>query len=201
MTTNRMEAFSDGVLAIVITIMVLEFKVPHEPTFEALRPLLPVVLSYILSFIYLAIYWNNHHHLMQVTEHVNGKVLWANMHLLLWLSVIPFATAWMGEAFGQVPVTIYSCILLMAAIAFTILERSIIRLHGPDSLLARATAGSWKEFTSLALYLVALCASFLNPWISIDCFIVVAIIWLMPDGRIERLMLEEYQRSQEETKA
>lgn len=188
MTTNRLEAFSDGVIAIIITIMVLEFKVPEQPTFEALRPLIPIALSYLLSFVYIAIYWHNHHHMMQVTEQIDGRVMWANTHLLLWLSVVPFSTAWLGEHFGTVPVFLYGLVLLMCAVAFALLEHAIIRLHGPNSSLARATAASRKEKFSILLYLGGTAVAFWMPWISIAAFVSVAIMWMIPDRRIERVL-------------
>ena len=187
MTKGRLEAFTDGVLAIVITIMVLELKVPHGGDFEHLKPLLPVFLSYVLSFIYLAIYWNNHHHMMQTVKHVTGKILWANLHLLFWLSLIPFVTGWMGEnEFTTASVFLYGTILFMAAIAYTILQRLIIKSHGEKSILAKALGSDLKGKISPVLYLIGIFSSFYNVWISASLFILVAIIWLIPDKRIEK---------------
>src|SRR5215212_6779053 len=165
MGTTRLEAFSDGVLAIIITIMVLELRVPHEASLDALKPVLPVLFSYVLSFVYVGIYWNNHHHMIHVTRHVDGAILWANLHLLFWLSLFPFATAWMGENhFAAIPTAIYAAVLLMAAIAYTILARVIIRREGPDSVLARAFGRDWKGKLSLVIYVAAIALSFLNHW-------------------------------------
>jgi uncharacterized membrane protein len=187
MGTNRLEAFSDGVLAILITIMVLELRAPHSPEIAALRPLLPVFLSYLLSFVYLGIYWNNHHHMLHVTERVNGVVLWANLHLLFWLSLVPFVTAWMGEnSFRAVPTALYGCVLLMAAIAYFILQRAILAENGYDSVLARAVGGDLKGKISPLLYATAIAAAFWQPWISDALYVTVALIWLIPDRRIER---------------
>ena len=187
MGTGRLEAFSDGVLAIIITIMVLELEVPHEISLQALATLWPVFLSYVLSFIYVGIYWNNHHHMLQVTKRVNGTVLWANLHLLFWLSLVPFVTAWMGEnSFAAVPTALYGAVMLMAAVAWWILEHSIVAEHGHDSLLAAAVEGSYKEKVSPALYIVAIILSFVQPWIAGVLYAIVALIWLIPDRRIER---------------
>jgi uncharacterized membrane protein len=187
MTKSRLEAFSDGVLAIIITIMVLEMKVPHGVHVEALRPLLPVFLSYILSFIYLAIYWNNHHHLFQAVHHVNGRVLWANMHLLFWLSLIPFVTGFMGENHAApVPVALYGGVLLCAAAAFFILTRALLSLHEKGSPLARALAKSRKEHVSLGLYVASIPLAFVHPWIACSIYVAVALIWVIPDMRMER---------------
>ncbi len=186
MRTSRLEAFTDGVLAIVITIMVLEMKVPHGEDLAALRPLVPVLLSYVLSFAYLAIYWNNHHHMLNVTRRVSGGVLWANMHLLFWLSLIPFVTGWMGENFGPVTVSAYGVVLLGAAIAYWILQRSIIHLEGKDSVLASAVGRDVKGNISPLLYAAAIVLAFVSPWISAALYIGVAAIWLVPDRRIER---------------
>ncbi|HEV3049700.1 MAG TPA: TMEM175 family protein, partial [Longimicrobium sp.] len=164
MGTTRLEAFSDGVLAIIITIMVLEMKVPHGTDVAALRPLLPVLLSYVLSFVYVGIYWNNHHHMLHVTRHVGGGVLWANLHLLFWLSLVPFVTGWMGENhFAPLPTAVYGVVLLMAAIAYMILQRAILTREGHDSLLARATASGWKERISPVLYVAAIPLAFASP--------------------------------------
>ncbi len=189
MGTNRLEAFSDGVLAIIITIMVLELKVPHEADLRALRPILPVFLSYILSFVYLGIYWNNHHHMLRVTETVSGSVLWANLHLLFWLSLIPFVTGWMGENhFASAPTAIYGVILLMAAIAYFILQGRIIAGQGRDSLLARALGRDVKGKISPILYLTAIPLAFVERWVAGGIYVLVALIWLVPDRRIERAL-------------
>lgn len=186
---NRMEAFSDGVLAIIITIMVLELKVPHGVELEALRPLLPVFLSYVLSFIYIGIYWNNHHHLLHTIEKVSGGILWANLNLLFWLSLFPFATAWIGEnSVASTPTAVYGCVLLMAAIAYYILQRAIIAKHGRDSLLAAAIGADWKGKLSPALYLLGIGLSFVHPWIGSALYVLVALLWLVPDRRIERVL-------------
>jgi uncharacterized membrane protein len=188
-STGRLEAFSDGVLAIIITIMVLEMKVPHGAEFAALRPLTPVFLSYVLSFIYLGIYWNNHHHMMHAMHRVSGPLLWANLHLLFWLSLVPFVTGWMGENhFAPAPVALYGFVLLMAAVAYTIMVRAALRIEGPDSTLARAIGGDRKGNLSLALYVVGIVASFFQVWIAGTAFITVALIWLIPDQRIERVL-------------
>src|SRR3954454_13529883 len=182
METNRLEAFSDGVLAIIITIMVLELKAPHGTELAALQPLVPVFLSYLLSFIYIGIYWNNHHHLFQSARQVSGSVLWANLHLLFWLSLFPFTTAWVGENhLAPVPSAVYGFVLLMAAIAFWLLQRAIIAQQGRDSLLATAIGADWKGKLSPALYLAAIPLSFVNPWIAIAIYVVVALLWLIPD--------------------
>ena len=186
MNKTRLEAFSDGVLAIIITIMVLELKTPHGADLAALKPLLPVFLSYVLSFIYLGIYWNNHHHLLQATHHINGNILWANLHLLFWLSLIPFATAWMGENhFASSPTALYGVVLLCAAIAYTILQTLIIKHHGANSVLAAAVGRDWKGKISLAFYVAAIPLAFVNEWISDAFYVTVAAIWLIPDRRIE----------------
>ena len=187
MKTTRLEAFSDGVLAIIITIMVLELKVPHAVELSALKPLLPVLSSYVLSFIYLGIYWNNHHHLFQATEEVSGGILWANLHLLFWLSLFPFTTAWMGENhLAPIPTAIYGFVLLMAAIAFYILQRTIIAKEGRESLLAQAVGVDWKGKFSLVLYVAAIPLAFVSVWIAAALYVVVALLWLIPDPRIER---------------
>ena len=191
MTKGRMEAFSDGVLAIVITIMVLEMKVPHEASWHAMRPLLPVFLSYVLSFVFLGIYWNNHHHLLQAVRHVNGGILWANLHLLFWLSLIPFVTGWMGENhFAATPVALYAFVLLMAGAAYFILVNVLISHHGPESHIAKAIAGGWKEKLSLALYIISIPVAFVHPLISCTIFVAVAVLWLIPDRRIERTLIK-----------
>ncbi|PYK12151.1 MAG: hypothetical protein DME64_17300 [Verrucomicrobia bacterium] len=187
MKTTRLEAFSDGVLAIIITIMVLELKVPHAVELAALKPVLPVLLSYVLSFIYLGIYWNNHHHLFQVTEEVSGGILWANLHLLFWLSLFPFTTAWMGENhLAAIPTAIYGFVLLMAAIAYYILQRTIIAKEGRESLLAQAVGRDWKGKLSPLLYLAAIPLAFVSPWIAGGLYVFAALLWLIPDPRIER---------------
>jgi len=192
MTKGRLEAFSDGVMAIIITIMVLELKVPHGGTFKDLSPLLPIFISYVLSFIYLAIYWNNHHHMMQTVKHVTGKVLWANMHLLFWLSLVPFVTGWMGENhFTSASVFLYGVILLGAAIAYFILQRLIIKDHGKDSILSKALGNDLKGKISPILYVLGIITTFFNVWISGAIFVLVAIIWLIPDSRIEKALQKE----------
>ena len=187
MTKGRLEAFSDGVIAVIITIMVLELKVPHAVELSALKPLLPVFLSYVLSFIYLGIYWNNHHHLFQATEQVSGGILWANLHLLFWLSLFPFATGWMGEnGLAAIPTAVYGFVLLMAAIAYYILECTIIAKEGRDSLVAQAVGRDWKAKLSLVLYLAAIPLAFVSPWIAAGLYVFSALLWLIPDRRIER---------------
>jgi uncharacterized membrane protein len=187
MGKGRLEAFSDGVMAIIITIMVLELKAPHSAELGALRSVLPAFLSYVLSFIYVGIYWNNHHHLLHAASRVNGITLWANLHLLFWLSLIPFVTAWAGEShFGTWPVAAYGMVLLMCAVAWEIERRQLVRLHERDSPLAKAIGRNVKEGVSLAIYAVAIGAAFINPWIACALYAVVAVIWLIPDSRIER---------------
>ena len=187
MSTTRLEAFSDGVIAILITIMVLELRAPHDSSLAALRPLWPVFLSYVMSFIYPGIYWNNHHHLLHASEHVNGRILWANLHLLFWLSLVPFATAWMGEnEFAGSSVALYGVVLLSAAIAYTILVRALLALHGRESLLATALGSDFKGKISIVLYIVGIALTFVNNWIGFAMYVLVAIIWLAPDKRIER---------------
>ncbi len=189
MEKGRLEAFSDGVIAIIITIMVLEIKVPHGADLAALRPLIPVFLSYILSFLYVGIYWNNHHHLFQAVRYVNGLVLWANMHLLFWLSLFPFATGWMGEnQFAAMPVSLYGMVLLLAASAYYILTRTLIKHHGQDSTLAIAVGRDFKGKVSLAIYALAIPLSFVYPLAACGLYILVAILWLIPDRRIERTL-------------
>jgi uncharacterized membrane protein len=191
MHKGRLEAFSDGVIAIIITIMVLEMKVPKGHDLAALTPLIPVFLSYVLSFIYVGIYWNNHHHMLQATQKVGGGVLWANLHLLFWLSLVPFVTGWMGESHFDVwPVACYGAVLLGAAIAYTILQHLLTKLHGSDSVLAKASGSSTKERVSLALYAAAIPLAFVNRWISCALFVTVAVIWLIPDRRIVEAMRE-----------
>jgi uncharacterized membrane protein len=189
MDKTRLEAFSDGVIAILITIMVLELKVPHSPTWEALREIRSVFLVYVLSFIYLGIYWSNHHHLMQATEQVSGGVLWANLHLLFWLSLVPFTTGWMGENhFATIPTALYGVILLAASIAYYILVRVIISVNGPTSTLARAVGRDKKGQISTALYIVAIPLAFVRPYLAEAIYVLVAGIWLVPDRRIERTL-------------
>jgi uncharacterized membrane protein len=189
MGTSRVEAFSDGVIAIIITIMVLELQVPHETSLQALRPLLPVFLSYVLSFIYIGIYWNNHHHMLHATKLVDGEILWANLHLLFWLSLVPFATAWLGEnQLSSVPLALYGGVLLMAAVAYALLQRVIIARQGPDSMLAEAVGRDLKGKGSVVLYIPAIGAAFIEPWIAVSLYVIVALIWLVPDRRIERTL-------------
>lgn len=187
MSKGRMEAFSDGVIAILITIMVLQLTVPHGPNLQDLLPLLPIFLSYVLSFVFLGIYWSNHHHLLQAIAHVDGKVLWANLHLLFWLSLIPFVTGWMGENhFAALPVALYGVVFLLASVAYFILVRVLIALNGRDSILAAALGRDLKGKISLAIYASAIPIAFLNSWISFGLYIIIAIIWLVPDRRIEK---------------
>ncbi|HEV8367765.1 MAG TPA: TMEM175 family protein [Pyrinomonadaceae bacterium] len=191
MTTSRLEAFSDGVIAILITIMVLELRPPHDPGIQGLRPLIPIVFSYLLSFLFLGIYWTNHHHLLHAAEHVNGRVLWANLHLLFWLSLVPFVTAWVGEThFAQWPVALYGIILLLAAIAYFVLVRSLLSLHGPSSLLATALGSDFKGKISIVFYLIAIPLSFVRPWLAFALYVLVAVMWLVPDRRIERNIVQ-----------
>jgi uncharacterized membrane protein len=186
---SRVEAFSDGVLAIIITIMVLELRAPHEATLAALLPLWPKVLSYALSFLFVGIYWNNHHHLFQVVERVNGPLLWANLHLLFWLSLVPFGAAWMGEnRFAAAPVALYGVILLGAACAYFIMTRVLLANHAGDSLLARALGSDFKGRISVAIYVIAIAVAGLLPWLAGALYAVVVVIWLVPDRRIERLL-------------
>jgi uncharacterized membrane protein len=200
MRTGRLEAFSDGVLAIIITIMVLELRPPHDATVASLRPLAPVALSYVLSFTYIGIYWNNHHHMLHVTQRVDGGILWANLHLLFWLSLVPFVTAWMGENhFAGVPTAAYGIVLLMAAIAYFVLQQVIIASEGRESRLRGAVGRDWKGKLSPLCYAVAIPAALVWPWVSGAIYAGVAIIWLVPDRRIERLargehLDESYQR-------
>ena len=186
MTTGRMEAFSDGVIAIIITIMVLELRPPHETTLAGLRPLLPVLGSYVMSFIFLGIYWSNHHHLLHATQHVDGRALWANLHLLFWLSLVPFTTAWMGENnFSQWPVALYGAVLLLAAIAYTILVWTLLAAQG-NELLAAALGSDFKGKISMVIYAVAIPLAFVKPWLACLVYVGVAVMWLIPDRRIER---------------
>jgi uncharacterized membrane protein len=192
MEKNRMEAFSDGVVAIIITIMVLEMKVPHGTDLNVLKPILPVFLSYVLSFVYVAIYWNNHHHMLHTTEKVAGGIMWANMHLLFWLSLFPFATGWMGENhLAPIPTAAYGVVLFMAAVAYYILQRTIIAHQGRDSLLASAVGRDWKGKLSPALYLAGIVLSFVNSWIASAVYVAVALMWLIPDRRIEQRVEED----------
>ena len=187
MTKGRLEAFSDGVIAILITIMVLELKVPHGADFEALRPLLPVFLTYVLSFVNIGIYWNNHHHMLHVTPRINGKILWANLHLLFWLSLIPFTTGWMGENhFAPLPTAVYGAVLLFSGIAYLVLAHAIVAENGKDSELGRALGRDWKGKASLVAYAISIPLAFVNQWISDAIFVAVALIWLAPDPRIEK---------------
>jgi uncharacterized membrane protein len=203
MGKGRLEAFSDGVIAIIITIMVLELKVPHavgsgtpasdphggEATLAALFPLVPIFVSYVLSFIFLAIYWNNHHHMLHASKHVTGGILWANTHLLFWLSLVPFVTAWMGEnGFAAAPVALYGVVLLLCAVAYTILARTLVSRHGRDSPLGRALGEDVKGRLSLALYASAIPLAFVNRWVSLAIYLAVAVMWLVPDRRIERIL-------------
>jgi uncharacterized membrane protein len=188
MAPDRLKAFTDGVLAIIITIMVLELRVPHDATLTSLRPLVPVVLSYALSFVYLMIYWNNHHHLLHVTQRVTGGILWANAHLLFWLSLVPFVTAWMGENhFAPVPMAAYGVVLFLAGVAYLVLQRVIIASQGPESVLAAAVGRDIKGKLSALGYALAIPAAFIRPWIAGMLFVGVAMMWLVPDRRIEDL--------------
>ena len=195
MRKGRLEAFSDGVLAILITIMVLELKVPHGNGFEALQPLLPVLLSYLLSFVNIGIYWNNHHHMLQAAEKVSGTVLWTNLHLLFWLSLVPFATGWAGENhFAPLPTALYGAVLLLAAFAFLFLQRAIQATEGPQSTLTRAVGADWKGLISRVMYAIAIPAAFLQPWISWGLYVLVAVLWFTPDPRIERELDDQKRR-------
>ncbi|MFN8458155.1 MAG: TMEM175 family protein [Anaerolineae bacterium] len=187
MSKGRLEAFSDGVIAIIITIMVLELAPPHGADLAALRPLLPIFLSYVLSFVYIGIYWNNHHHLFQVVKAVDGRVLWANLHLLFWLSLIPFGTAWMGENdFAAWPVALYGVVLLLAGVAYFFLTRTLLAIHGQESVLAAALGRDFKGKISVVIYVMAVPLAFMNPWLAQALYVLVAIIWLIPDRRIEK---------------
>ena len=195
MGKTRLEAFSDGVLAIIITIMVLEMKVPHSDTLEELKKLLPVFISYILSFVYIGIYWNNHHHLMHVTHKINGKIMWANSHLLFWLSLMPFASGWMGENhFTTLPTALFGVILLMAGVAYYILTQCLIKLHGKDSTLAKAVGNDAKGIISVIVYAFGIGLAFFNAWISFALYSMIAILWLVPDKRIEKKLVEEEKK-------
>ncbi len=193
MNKHRLEAFSDGVLAIIITITVLSMSAPHGGARIAdLKPVIPVFLSYVLSFVYLGIYWNNHHHMMYVADKVSGGVLWANLHLLFWLSLIPFVTAWMGEnQFAAAPTSLYGVVLFMASLAYLLLQRCIVMVHGKDSVLARAIGKDFKGKLSALLYLAAIPLAFVRAWIAGAIYVLVALMWLIPDRRIERALLEQ----------
>jgi len=189
MSRTRLEAFSDGVIAILITIMVLQLTPPHGHDLAALRPLVPVFLGYVLSFLYLGIYWTNHHHLFQVVEQVDGRVLWANIHLLFWLSLVPFLTAWVGEQWtGGAAVALYGLVLLASAIAYYFLTRALLALHRPNSALAKALQGDFKEKVSIALYVVGIVLAFVNAWLGCAAYVLVALIWLIPDRRVEKVL-------------
>jgi TMEM175 potassium channel family protein len=191
MKKERILAFSDGVIAIIITIMVLELKIPHGDSIASLKPLIPVFVSYILSFIHIGIYWNNHHHMMYAVDKVNGAILWANLHLLFWLSLLPFVTGWMGENyFTTIPVALYGVDLLMSSIAYFILSRLLIKYHGNKSTLAIAVGNDFKGKISTALYIIAIILSFINAWISLGIYALVAMIWIVPDKRIEKVISE-----------
>jgi uncharacterized membrane protein len=184
---NRLEAFSDGVIAIIITIMVLELRVPAGADLAALRPMTPVFLSYLLSFVFLGIYWSNHHHLLQAVEHVNGQVLWANLHLLFWLSLTPFVTAWMGQNhFASLPTALYGVILLCAGIGYFILTRTLLSIHAADSVLATALGDDFKGKISMVFYAIAIPLAFVRSWLACLFYVLVAVIWLVPDKRIEK---------------
>ena len=192
MGKGRLEAFSDGVIAIIITIMVLEMKVPHGDSLEALLPLVPVFLSYVLSFVYVGIYWNNHHHMLHACARVSGSVLWANLHLLFWLSLFPFATGWMGENhFASMPSALYGVVLLMAAVAYWVLQQTIIASEGPASVLKSAVGGDWKGKLSPLLYLAAIASTFLVQWLAQVLYVLAALLWLVPDRRIENALQHE----------
>jgi uncharacterized membrane protein len=195
MDTGRLEAFSDGVLAIIITIMVLDLRVPHEATLAALGPVLPVLFSYALSFVYVGIYWNNHHHMFHATRHLGGLTLWANLHLLFWLSLIPFATSWLGEThFAARPAAIYGVVLLMCAIAYWILQQSILRAPGGNPVLASALGNNLKGKISPVFYLVAIPISFVSRWMACGLYVLVAVLWLIPDRRIEERVIDEIKK-------
>lgn len=191
MHKGRLEAFSDGVIAIIITIMVLEMRSPHGADFASLKPIIPVFLSYVMSFIYVGIYWNNHHHLLHTAKHVDGRILWANMHLLFWLSLVPFVTAWMGENhFASAPVMLYGVVLICAAVAYTILTRALLARHGKDSLLASAIGSDFKGNISIAIYAAAIGMAFKCPGVSCALYALVALMWLVPDTRIEKVIAQ-----------
>ncbi len=191
MSKGRLEAFSDGVLAIIITIMVLELKIPHGADLVALRPLAPVFLGYVLSFVYVGIYWNNHHHLLHAARGVNASIMWANMHLLFWLSLLPFATGWAGEGgFAPLPTALYGLVLLLAGVAYYILQGAIVRTHGPHSALAKALGSDWKGKLSPVVYLLAIPLAFARPGVANGIYVLVALLWLVPDRRIEQALAE-----------
>jgi uncharacterized membrane protein len=189
MGKGRVEAFSDGVIAVIITIMVLELKPPHEASLDALWPLVPSLLTYVVSFVFVGIYWNNHHHMLQAAPHIDGRVLWANLHLLFWLSLVPFVTSWVGEnPVAQVPTALYGIVLLMGGVAWLVLQRSLVRVNGEDSMLARAVGADTKGKASAVLYATAIALSFVKTWMADVIYVVVAMMWLVPDRRIERLL-------------
>jgi uncharacterized membrane protein len=191
MSKGRLEAFSDGVLAIIITIMVLELKVPHGNELAVLRPLMPVFLSYVLSFLYVGIYWNNHHHMLHTVKQVTGRVLWTNLHLLFWLSLLPFVSGWLGENhFSPVPSALYGFVLLMAALAYWLLSKAIIAADGPESLLAKAIGKDRKGNLSIVLYAIAMCLAFVNHWLALAIYVFVALLWLIPDKRVEKVLID-----------
>ena len=186
MSKTRLEAFSDGVIAILITSLVRELKIPHGDHLDALRPVVPALASYVMSFVYLGIYWNNHHHMLHTVDRVNGRILWTNLHLLFWLSLVPFVTGWMGENhFASLPTAIYGVVLLMSALSYTLLQRTIVASQGPDSTLGAAVGGDRKGKISLALYVTAIGVAFLERWLSIGLYALVVVIWFVPDRRIE----------------
>jgi len=189
MSKGRLEAFSDGVMAIIITIMVLELTAPEDGEIASLRPLIPVLLSYVLSFVYIGIYWNNHHHLLQAAKHVDGRVLWANLHLLFWLSLVPFATAWMGEHFAPWPVVLYGAVMMLAAIAYFVLAHALIALHGASSQIAIALGADVKGKISIVIYLVGMLMASTSTWVAGAMYVLVAVMWLVPDRRIEKTVL------------
>ena len=192
MTKGRLEAFSDGVIAVIITIMVLEMKVPHGVDAEALAPLLPVFLTYVLSFIFVGIYWNNHHHMFHAVHHVNGAVLWANLHLLFWLSLVPFVTGWMGENhFETLPVAAYGAVLLCSACAYTLLTRTLLPIHEKDSTFAKALGRDVKGNVSIVIYIASIVLAFVQPWIACAGYVLVAALWIIPDRRFEKLLAEK----------
>jgi len=192
MSADRLKAFTDGVLAIIVTIMVLELRVPHDATLSSLRPLIPVLSSYVLSFVYLIIYWNNHHHLLHITPRVTGGILWANAHLLFWLSLVPFVTAWMGENhFARIPTAAYGVVMLLTGVAYLILQRVIMVSQGPESAVAAAVGSDLKGNLSAIVYAIAIPLALLRPWLAGTLYVVVAVIWLIPDRRIERVVAGE----------
>ena len=191
MGKGRLEAFSDGVIAILITIMVLELKVPHGTDLGALRPLTPLFLTYVLSFVYLGIYWNNHHHMLHTVQRIDGRILWANLHLLFWLSLVPFVTGWMGENhFAPLPTAVYGVVMLLSAVAYTILQKAIVSAHGPGSKLEAAVGRDFKGKLSLTLYVLAIPLAFANQWIADGIYVLVALVWFVPDRRIEAQLRE-----------